>query len=105
MVGVFHRHTNLLAEGERREFLLRPGAVGLAAFWSIDAIEAHPHLPALRGQQGQGIAILNANDLAQEVGGESGRCGEQQGGQQQAAEAHQHGWSIAVALPVTETVV
>ena len=67
-VGILDHHPHLALEGEVGQRLPRPAAIGLAALGRVDLRQPDLGLAMVGGQQGEGVAIGDADDLADELG-------------------------------------
>ena len=79
-VGILDHHPHLALEGEVGQRLPRPAAIGLAALGRVDLRQPDLGLAVVGGQQGEGVAIGDADDLAGELGGRE-RGQDMQGGE------------------------
>lgn len=81
-VGLEHADRDRLAEDEVRKRAPRDGAERLAAFGSVDAVDAHVHRLAI-DKHLERVAVEDGNDLARERAGLRGRRPAAEGQQEQ----------------------
>ena len=68
-ISADHHHAHRLAEDQLGQRPLRTTAEGLVRFRGVDLSQAYPRLPLMRVQDGQRIAIRNADDPTRDLRG------------------------------------